>query len=195
MQNLVRSVVFALFAAGIVLAPTTQPRCAAAAEIAASRESKTIYMAGPLFTLAERRFNRELRDELKKVGYDVFLPQDSASNNESFDAGKIARDDRSHVYAADVIVVNLDGTMVDDGTALEAGMAIARSKITIGYRTDFRLGGEDAKLRVNLMFTLLDEIVPFSAEENDSKDAPHILALRIHEAIKRRVAARGTIRH
>src|SRR5215217_6037992 len=34
-----------------------------------------IYLAGPLFSEAERRFNLELTHRLEAMGFDVFLPQ------------------------------------------------------------------------------------------------------------------------
>ena len=38
-----------------------------------------LYLAGPLFTQAERRWLRELSGALASRGHDVFLPQDDAS--------------------------------------------------------------------------------------------------------------------
>jgi nucleoside 2-deoxyribosyltransferase len=34
-----------------------------------------IYLAGPLFSASERRFNLELTHRLEALGFDVFLPQ------------------------------------------------------------------------------------------------------------------------
>src|SRR5258708_37337965 len=38
----------------------------------------TVYWAGPLFTQAERVWNRRCVKELERKGYDVVLPQDEA---------------------------------------------------------------------------------------------------------------------
>lgn len=137
-----------------------------------------IYFAGPLFTIGERSFNCLLRDALEAWGYEVFLPQESeASNRTIFDHKEVAKDDQRAVYAADVIIANLDGAMVDDGTAVEIGMAIGKNKITVGYRTDFRTCGDDPHIRVNLMFNLMDRIILYP--RNDIAE----LAQKIHEAI------------
>ena len=42
----------------------------------ASELSTDIYLAGPLFTMAERQFNATLAEKLRNFGYSVFLPQD-----------------------------------------------------------------------------------------------------------------------
>ena len=127
-----------------------------------------IYQAGPLFTLAERSFNRALRDALVARRYSVFLPQESEDNiNHRGDHEKIALSDLAAVQNCDVLLANLDGAQVDDGTALEVGMARALGKITIGYRTDFRVCGDDPELHVNLMFRLMDHVIQFSSLEND----------------------------
>ena len=137
-----------------------------------------IYFAGPLFTLGERSFNRSLRDALVALGHKVFLPQDSEVNSRAvFDPKEVAKDDQRAVYAADVLIANLDGPMVDDGTALEVGMAIDKGKITVGYRTDFRTCGDDPNIHVNLMFNLMDMVILYSGSDIDE------LAQKIHGAM------------
>jgi len=37
-----------------------------------------IYLAGPLFSEAERRFNLTLTQKLEALGFEVFLPQPTA---------------------------------------------------------------------------------------------------------------------
>ena len=137
-----------------------------------------IYFAGPLFTLAEKVFNRKLRDELVLLGHEVFLPQESEANErEVFDHLEVARDDQNAVYANDVLIANLDGAMVDDGTAVEVGMAIAKGKKTVGYRTDFRMSGDDPKIHANLMFRLMDTVILYAGDDISE------LARQIHAAI------------
>jgi nucleoside 2-deoxyribosyltransferase len=122
-----------------------------------------IYFAGPLFTLAEKNFNRSLRDELVALGHEVFLPQESeVSSRVALDHLEVAREDQRAIYKSDVLIANLDGAMVDDGTAVEVGMAIAKGKKTVGYRTDFRVSGDDPKIHVNLMFRLMDWVILYS---------------------------------
>lgn len=156
------------------------------------------YMAGELFTVEQRAFNRLLRDALVKLGYDkksIFLPQESEANRRAnFDHEEVVRNDQQGVYESDLVIVKLDGATVDDGTSLEAGLGVARNKITVGYRTDFRGHGDDPKLGVNLMFRLLDAFIYLPSKDYDHlplEEFAKMLAGRIDEAV-RHVAAQRT---
>jgi nucleoside 2-deoxyribosyltransferase len=111
-----------------------------------------IYIAGPLFTLAERRFNQELGLAIQELANDILvvLPQ--------YETGKMAgspdfvekafRFCLQSVDECDAVVGIFDGADADSGTCVEVGYAYARGKPIIGIRTDFRLS-EDRGL--NLM--------------------------------------------
>jgi nucleoside 2-deoxyribosyltransferase len=114
---------------------------------------KTIYFAAPLFTLAERRLNEQLSEELKKLLNDevfIILPQTFSL--------KFPKDNRwflnlfneciKGIEACDIVVAILDGADSDSGTCVELGYAYAKNKPVIGIRTDFR-ASEDRGL--NLM--------------------------------------------
>ena len=111
-----------------------------------------IYLAGPLFSLAERRFNEEFANALERSYFPsmVILPQDHASKID--EAPGFA--ERMYCFALDainhseVIVAILDGADTDSGTCIEMGYAKAKGKLVIGVRTDFR-SGEDRGM--NLM--------------------------------------------
>ncbi len=104
-----------------------------------------IYLAAPLFTTAERRFNRRLAAELAErlPNAEIMLPQD-------FRVGKqTSFNDRRHARAlfdrcmealdeADAVLAVLDGADADSGVCFEAGYARALGKRVIGLRTDFR---------------------------------------------------------
>ncbi len=111
-----------------------------------------IYLAGPLFTQAERRWMRELSKALESYTYKIFLPQDDAElplleNPPNYHgAFELCRD---AVDRCDLVVAVLDGADADSGTAWECGYAYARNKPTIVVRTDFR-GGEDGSLNLML---------------------------------------------
>lgn len=104
-----------------------------------------IYLAAPLFTTAERRFNRRLAAELARrlPHVEVLLPQD-------FRVGKqTSFNDRRHARAlyarcmeaieeADAVLAVLDGPDADSGVCFEAGYARALGKRVVGLRTDFR---------------------------------------------------------
>jgi nucleoside 2-deoxyribosyltransferase len=106
-----------------------------------------VYFAGPLFTLAERRFNEELAAEMLRLcpALDLFMPQDC--DKEFQGKPDFARQvyqslmealDRCHA-----VVAILDGPDSDSGTCVEIAYAHAKGKPVIGVRTDFRPGDVD----------------------------------------------------
>jgi len=122
-----------------------------------------IYLAGPLFSQAEQRFNRELADIMARRGMDVLLPQEDPSQYaESDRPGAIFRSCVSMIERADAVLAVLDGADVDSGTAFEIGYAYASGKPVIGLRTDFRQLEEDG---VNIMISRSADIVLSEAGE------------------------------
>ncbi|MGA2291434.1 nucleoside 2-deoxyribosyltransferase [Bradyrhizobium sp.] len=108
-----------------------------------------IYMAGPLFSTAELAFNRELASLLRRRGHDVFLPQEHEQRKDL--PAAIFESDLRGLEWADVVVACLDGSDPDSGTCWELGYAYGRKKLSIVYRTDFRLfEGTDP---INLMMS------------------------------------------
>ena len=59
------------------------------------------------------------------------------------------RNDRA-IRAASVVVAVLDGSDVESGVAAEVGYAYGIKKRIIGYRSDFRLSGENEQTKVSL---------------------------------------------
>ncbi len=112
---------------------------------------KTVYLAAPLFSGAELDFNRKLGDEIKKAGFDVFLPQEDSNNiKDEKNRQKIIFDKNlAAIDKADILVAVVDGADVDSGTAWEIGYAYALGKPVLGLRTDFRTLGIEGT--VNLM--------------------------------------------
>jgi nucleoside 2-deoxyribosyltransferase len=117
-----------------------------------------IYLAGPLFNIAERNLNRELARLLRDKGYEVWLPQDFEQR--TMTAKQIFAKDVEGIDWADVVVANMDGPDPDSGTCWECGYAY-RKKPVILFRTDFRAG---YKIRGDL-------------PETEQKDAPYNLML------------------
>ena len=101
-----------------------------------------LYLAGPLFTQAERAWNRALADALAAAGHAVFLPQEEIKHLESLNAETIFRLDVAGVRSADAIVAILDGADPDSGTCFECGLAFALHLPIVAVRTDFRAGGD-----------------------------------------------------
>ena len=121
-------------------------------------EQMIIYLAGPLFSLAERRFNEEFAKALEQsfLPSMVILPQDHAAK--LGEASGFA--ERMYCFAldainhSDAVVAILDGADTDSGTCIEIGYAKAKGKLVVGIRTDFR-AGEDRGL--NLMVSNICE--------------------------------------
>lgn len=107
-----------------------------------------IYMAGPLFTVAEIEFNRALATALRVRGHEVFLPQENEQSSDDLNA--IFKSDVAGIDWAQLVLGNLDGADSDSGTCWELGYAYGKNMPTIVYRTDFRVGKVDI---VNLMMT------------------------------------------
>jgi len=98
-----------------------------------------IYLAGPLFSTAERDFNARLAERLRRAGHEVFLPQESEQR--SMTPKQIFASDVAGIDWADVVVANMDGPDPDSGTCWECGYAYGRKPVVL-FRTDFRVGHE-----------------------------------------------------
>lgn len=126
-----------------------------------------IYIAGPLFTLAERRFNEELAEAIASSGsaVRVMLPQrevlDLVGKPEF---SKLAfRRCLDGVDACDAVVAVIDGADADSGTCVEIGYAMAKGKRVVGVRTDFR-GSEDHGVNLMVANACSHVVVRSSAE-------------------------------
>jgi nucleoside 2-deoxyribosyltransferase len=120
----------------------------------AKRADKTaakIYLAGPLFTIAERDFNAALARFLEGHGFDVWLPQEHEPRRKT--AKAIFQLDVEAIDWADLIVACMDGPDPDSGTSWECGYAFAKGKPIVCYRTDFRVSGDVEDTPYNLMLS------------------------------------------
>jgi nucleoside 2-deoxyribosyltransferase len=109
-----------------------------------------IYLAGPLYSAAEREFNTHLAALLRDKGHDVWLPQECEERSTS--ATDIFKKDVNGIDWAEVVVANMDGSDPDSGTCWECGYAYGKKPIIV-FRTDFRAGDERDKAPYNLMLT------------------------------------------
>jgi nucleoside 2-deoxyribosyltransferase len=150
-----------------------------------------LYWAGPLFSQAERIWNRRCAELLRAKQYAVVLPQEEAEKiiaKYGVDLKRIAEQCYAQAIAADVMVAVLDGADSDSGTSVEVGLRIAHiravkddAKKTIGVRTDFRAGESEESEHVNGMFKLLDALVYLSSLETED---PAALCDNIHATIR-----------
>ncbi len=127
-----------------------------------------IYLAGPLFGLADRHHNMLLARELERLGYVVVLPQKESlkfHDGSLFDLKKISENCRVELIKSDCIVANIDGSDADSGTAIEIGIGLSAAllcndnkPIVICVRTDFRTDRE-REIGINGMIALADKII------------------------------------
>jgi nucleoside 2-deoxyribosyltransferase len=99
-----------------------------------------IYLAGPLFTTAERDWNDGLAARLTAGGHDVYLPQAHPAREPTGRA--IFLNDLAGLDWADGVVAIMDGPDPDSGTAWECGYAYARGKPVVLFRSDIRGAGD-----------------------------------------------------
>jgi len=133
-----------------------------------------IYLAAPLFSEAEREYNRVVAGLLKENLFDVYLPQDTGDNNAKRDEWKhvqIFEQNKKALESADLVVAIIDGADADSGTAWEMGYASALSKPVIALRTDFRMAGHEEF--VNLMLEQSSVVV------RDKEELLQVLAGRV----------------
>jgi nucleoside 2-deoxyribosyltransferase len=104
-----------------------------------------IYLAGPLFTPAERRFIDECAVQLRADGFDVFVPHEhELALDGTVTAERIFAKDWSGLSEANAVLALLDGPTIDDGTACEIGIFYAlmqsdpAKKGIVGLVTDLR---------------------------------------------------------
>lgn len=103
-----------------------------------------IYVAGPLFSEAERAWLDELAARLRDEGFECFVPHEHFAEAPEPTPAAIYRIDADGLRSCDALVAWLDGPMVDDGTACEIGMfaELCRSGAArgiVGIATDLRL--------------------------------------------------------
>jgi len=111
-------------------------------------KSYKIYIAGPLFSTAEREFNTRLAELLRDEGHEVWLPQESEQR--TMTAKQIFDTDVGGIDWADVVVANMDGPDPDSGTCWECGYAFKKKPVIV-FRTDFRVADDPDKAPYNLM--------------------------------------------
>jgi nucleoside 2-deoxyribosyltransferase len=150
-----------------------------------------IYLAGPLFTVAEQRFNADLAKFLESRGFEVWLPQDHEPRRKT--ARAIFQMDVNALDAADMVVACMDGPDPDSGTAWECGYAFAKNKPIVCYRTDFRISGDTKGAPYNLM---LSESATARFETPFRAKAPEFqkrMLTQIQKALRRTPARRKRI--
>jgi hypothetical protein len=81
-----------------------------------------LYVAGPLFSEAERAWLDALAARLRAEGFDCFVPHEQFPRLVDVTLEEVYRIDADGLRSANALVAWLDGPMIDDGTACEIGM-------------------------------------------------------------------------
>lgn len=133
-----------------------------------NKDKARIYLAGPLFGIADRHHNLLLAQELERLGYTVVLPQKEAlkfHDGHRFNLKKIGENCRTQSIKSDCIVANIDGPDADSGTAIEIGIGLSAASLSsrskpsvICVRTDFRTDRE-REIGINRMVELADKVI------------------------------------
>lgn len=147
---------------------------------------QVIYFAGPLFTHAERMWNKRLAIALMKKNpfFEVFLPQERtapALSNNRPDFKKIFEICVEGIDSSDIVLAIFDGADSDSGTSFECGYSYAIDKKIIGVVTDMRKSGEHRGLNA-MLSNSCEHIIKFNATK-DSELAIDKLAIRIVKKI------------
>ena len=81
-----------------------------------------LYVAGPLFSEAERSWLDLLAARLRAEGFECFVPHEQFAELADVTVEDVYRIDTEGLRSSNAVVAWLDGAMVDDGTACEIGM-------------------------------------------------------------------------
>jgi nucleoside 2-deoxyribosyltransferase len=106
-----------------------------------------IYLAGPLFSQAEREWAGRLKALLEATfrQVQVLWPHEFPAGGGIFEVNL------ENLEKCQLMIALLDGPQADDGTAWEMGYHYARGRKIVGIRTDFRRAGENESSLVNAM--------------------------------------------
>ncbi len=113
----------------------------------ATNHRPTAYYAAGLFNEAQRTFNLRVKAMLDELGFELWFPQEDAGFIEDYlEQGMTLQEARHHIFEqnleavrdSDVLIINLDGRVPDEGACIEAGVAFGWDKRLIGLQTDFR---------------------------------------------------------
>jgi nucleoside 2-deoxyribosyltransferase len=81
-----------------------------------------IYVAGPLFSQAERSWLDALAWRLRDEGLECFVPHEHFDAVAELTPAEVFRVDVAGLRGSNALLAWLDGPIVDDGTAVEIGM-------------------------------------------------------------------------
>jgi nucleoside 2-deoxyribosyltransferase len=113
---------------------------------------RDIYISGPLFTPAERKYLEEIAKLCQMIGLSTYLPHRDVG------FGSARGSQSEHYFKADIqmlqnsrcVLAVLNGPDIDSGTAWEIGFSYSAGKHIFGIREDIR----DIEINPMLICTL-----------------------------------------
>lgn len=104
-----------------------------------------VYLAGPLFSTAQRAFLDTCARAVRDAGFECFVPHEHELSLGDVSARTIFEVDSTALRRANAVLAWLDGDAVDDGTACEVGIfhglmqdGASWRKGVVGLCTDIR---------------------------------------------------------
>jgi nucleoside 2-deoxyribosyltransferase len=149
-----------------------------------------LYIASPLFNDAERILNREIAKQLDPF-FKVYLPQeDGGLMTDMIDQGMtpasaarlVFEEDLRAIDRCDLLLIVLDGRVIDEGAVFELGYASAKNKPCYGFKSDSRQllpSGNNPMIAGALLqiFTDLDQLARWACSYGQ-KPVPHFRAVK-----------------
>ncbi len=140
----------------------------------------SVYIAAPLFSLAEISFNAGLRESLAPY-LTVYLPQQNGGLVVELSKGAtsvlearrlVFQRDIAAIQSCDFVVIVLDGRVVDEGASFELGFAYALGKECVGLKTDSRQllpSGDNPMISgaLSQTFSSVDQLVEWARVRHD----------------------------
>jgi nucleoside 2-deoxyribosyltransferase len=81
-----------------------------------------VYLAGPLFSSAEREFLARCAERVRAVGLACFVPHEQKEEIVPLSATHVFAVNQAGIATSHAMLAWLDGAQVDDGTACEIGL-------------------------------------------------------------------------
>ena len=126
-----------------------------------------IYVAAPLFSASEQRFNAYLVEALRQKfpAHTFYLPQEATEINDKSqyaDSKAIAQYDTEQLLQSQLMINVLDGPVIDVGVASEIGIAYQAGIPQLGLFTDSRQAGADNAKKLAALGEIAESQFPYA---------------------------------
>lgn len=126
-----------------------------------------VYVAAPLFSVSEQRFNAYLVNELRQKfpAHTFYLPQEATEINDKSqyaDSKAIAQYDTYELLKSQLVIAVLDGPVIDVGVASEIGIAYQAKIPQLGLFSDSRQQGADNQKKLAALSEVAESQFPYA---------------------------------